>query len=89
MGPRCFNSREEAFTSRSALSSLAPIKMFSISASRLKGSTEYNYVIAEPPSVEASLEMFTDIIEVFHICPSVKINLHIVYKPGATVLHQH
>lgn len=42
--------------------------------------------------MEASLEMFTDItdiIEVFHICPSVKINLHIVYKPGAIVLHQH
>lgn len=89
MGPRCFNSREDAFTSWCALSSLAPIKMFSISASRLKGSTEYNYVVREPPSMEASLEMFTDIIEVFQISPSVKINLHILYKPGATVPYQH
>lgn len=80
MRPPCYHSR--------ALTSSAAIKMFSISASRLKR-TEHNSVTVEPPSISASLEMFVDINELLptstlHLTPALI--LHLAYKPGAFLL---
>lgn len=85
MEPPGCGSRDEASTMHRALTSPAAIKMFSISASRLKRRTEHNHVTVEPPPTAASQQMFLDINE---LLPTSTLIYTSADKPGVFLLRR-